>query len=481
MSSNSVSLGSAGIIHFPLEIGSIERFCIICHDDLKWPVFCDQCKTSVCYDCLKTWLGCKEECPTCRKPAQLEYYTNRKDWYGCAKDGRLVEFYCEKCVDCLCRNCLENGENHLRHPIRNLDELRKGTMDVVYKLLESNNAIRVEELKLSETSGTVEDQTMKALNEIRLHLTQGFPLELARNRDIVDKKIKDVIHFVPCGWTKHSYDLPNAEYFEKRVKIDHLQKDKTVFSASDTAGNAWELTVYPNGFSDAKDKFWSVFLKLVRGNPTIYEYKFTIFLATGGVLAEYYALDQFVVGGESLACQRLVQIKEAKAKALDKHQQYELSYGIRQVDLAYGLRCVAALASNKPKKLNYKTFTFAVNNFMAKKLNDRIVFSDVVYDSQNIAWRFRIDCNGHQEQGQYVSLYLELLYGAGGWFDIFIKLVHPLDPARSFRRDLTHKFTIHSNWGVPHFIEQRQISEYLHADQLKFEYGTRPAFYDQSM
>ena len=61
-------------------------------------------------------------------------------------------------------------------------------------------------------------------------------------------------------------------------------------------------------------------------------------------------------------------------------------------------------------------FKYTVTNFAENKANDRILFSNIVYDQQNIAWRLRIDCNGHEEQGRFISIYLELLNGAAGWY-----------------------------------------------------------------
>lgn len=66
-------------------------------------------------------------------------------------------------------------------------------------------------------------------------------------------------------------------------------------------------------------------------------------------------------------------------------------------------------------RLSFKTFTYLVEKFSEHKSANRILFSKVLLDQQNIAWRLRIDCNGHWEQDQYVSVFLELLNGAEGW------------------------------------------------------------------
>lgn len=66
-------------------------------------------------------------------------------------------------------------------------------------------------------------------------------------------------------------------------------------------------------------------------------------------------------------------------------------------------------------------------------------------------------------------------------FDIYLKLFHPTNPVVEHKRELTHKFTVHSNWGVPHFVSHMDLYRYLCNDELRFEFGMRPAHFDREI
>ncbi|XP_055642543.1 uncharacterized protein LOC129779216 [Toxorhynchites rutilus septentrionalis] len=438
------------------EFWSVERDCLICLDELKWPVFCHNCKKGICYDCLQTWYGTSRICPHCRCPPKSAIGTmiDQKEIYACVKDGGLIEYHCEQCLQCICRKCIGPGGQHFRHCTRSLQELLSETLQ------------SIELLKINIT-GAVEK-----MDKIRALAPHGHPKELVNQitpiREILkiqkfscDFKIQDMAFF------KHSFSIES--FFR--------HQSECVYYAKQTNGNQWKCIVFPNGNSDARQKFVSLYLELSKGIASRYEYKFTIYnAASKGVLAEYYAVDDFSEGRRSLACQRLISIEEARAKAVAYNDgKVQLSFEIRPTAACYGLNCAASLANNKYKMLEYKTFSFVVQDFDAKRSLNKIIFSNVVYDQQNIAWRFRIDCNGHQEQGEYVSAYLELLNGAAGWFDIVIEIVHPKDKWRTFRRELTHEFSVHSNWGIPHFKALGDVRDFLDSNTLRFQYGMRPA------
>lgn len=116
-------------------------------------------------------------------------------------------------------------------------------------------------------------------------------------------------------------------------------------------GNRWELTVYPQGFSDGHGRSVSVYLTLAAGQPGRYEYRYVIYEGSGlKPLAEYLAVDDFVVGSKSQGCQRLVQIDQAKRYGVDKSGGYQLAFGVRQTDAGYGPKCATGLIANKNKK-----------------------------------------------------------------------------------------------------------------------------------
>lgn len=254
-----------------------------------------------------------------------------------------------------------------------------------------------------------------------------------------------------------------------------------IFSAADGKGNVWELTVYPKGFSDAKGKFVSLYLKLLRGIPARYEYWFKILDKNGHKpLETYNAVDDFIIGSQSLACQRLIHLNEAFSKCLSI-EGYNMAFAVKPTNPIYAEECAAALLQNKILRLDYNTFAWTLKNFAVKKHANKIEFSTVMFDRQKISWRLRIDCNGHWEQGLYISVFLELLNGAKGWFDVFIKVFNPLVPTVQHKRELTHQFTVHSNWGVPHFVGHDELHRFLHNDELRFEFGTRPSHIDQEI
>ncbi|XP_058447965.1 uncharacterized protein LOC131428222 [Malaya genurostris] len=446
-------------IILPKEIGSIDQNCIICFDTLKWAVFCSRCNQSTCFECIKTWLTEKNDCPKCRRPCRLSEYSEQKELYSCCKDGSLIEYYCEKCNECFCRNCLGKKGPHYRHPVRSLDVLRKETIDALDTLKEL--------------------QSKDALKNIKALIREGVPRELVRQRKSVEREIDEVLPTLPGEPPRSTYRLPNAAFSEVRTKnivLDGSGVERCV--ANDEYGNVWELTVHPYGVKEVEEKFISLFLKLVDGTPMRYEYRFSMHTVTSPEpLAEYYALDDFGIGTESKACQRLISLEAARNKT--GSYGYQIMFGTRPTDMLYGLQCAKHLATNKHKRLDFKTFTFRVERFHENRKNDAIIFSEVMYDQQNIAWRFRIDCNGHQEQGQYISTYLELLNGAKGWFDIFIEIVHPKDTMQSFRKHLTHEFEVHSNWGIPHFLNCDRTEDYLQGDTLLFTFGVRPAHIEE--
>ncbi|XP_058818412.1 uncharacterized protein LOC131681575 [Topomyia yanbarensis] len=447
---------ASGEISFPMEIGSIESTCIICFDVLKWAVFCDRCKQSTCYECIGKWLEEKHDCPKCRRQCRLEDYTIQKEHYSCKKDGLLLEYYCDECDQCFCRKCLGKDGPHFRHPVRSLDVLRKETIDAVDVLKKMNSRT--------------------ALENIKALIAKGEPQELVLKRKSVEKEIDKVM--TPAGCPTPKYRLPNATFFEARtnkIAINTSTLEKCV--ATDGYGNSWELTVHPYGVSEAKQKFISVYLKLVNGTPMRYEYKFSMYSASGTKrLAKYYAVDDFGIGSESKGCQRLIWLEAARSKVHDLG--YQIIFGTCPTNMAYSLRCAANLIINKSKRLEFEIFAFRVLNFEENKKNNAIMFSKIMYDQQNIAWRLRVDCNGHQEQDNYISAYIELLNGAKGWFDVFIEMVHPYPP-QSIKRQLTHEFDVHSNWGIPHFVDQYRTREFLNEGNLLFNFGTRPAHIEQ--
>ncbi|XP_065085650.1 uncharacterized protein LOC135707700 [Ochlerotatus camptorhynchus] len=465
-----------GIV-FPLEISLLDETCIICYEKLQWPIFCPQCKQGNCYECLGRWFQQKQECPKCRHVFQLQ--ADRRGRYGCPRDGNLIEFYCEQCVECICRACTGNLSPHYRHPVRSLDALRREMVDA-FKAMENKMNLQLVEVACSFGYGG--DIAKKALQKIKSLIPMGSPLEWVQQQRAIQTEIDKIIQPVIAGnaqQTTSSYYLPNTDFEEKTFFLTETNTEQ-LLSATDRQGNTWELTVYPGGYSDAKGKFISLYLKLVRGTPLRYEYRFKIFDKGNQPLETYYAVDDFTVGSQSTACQRLIDINQARQKAWGV-KGYQIAFATRPTDPMYGLRCATALAENKLKRLNYRTFTYMVHKFSYNKVANRILFSNIMFDHQNISWRFRIDCNGHWEQGEYVSVFLELLNGVEGWFDIFIKVYNPNNPTISFKRELTHKFTVHSNWGVPHFIHQSAVYPYLCNDQLKFDFGMRPAYVEKEM
>ncbi|XP_062556059.1 uncharacterized protein LOC134220926 [Armigeres subalbatus] len=433
-------------INFPLEVGTRDANCTICHEKLNWAVFCPRCQHGNCFQCLKKWHNVKRECPTCRYTVQLAGTEEVRQRYGCAQDGNLVEYYCEQCLVCFCGKCYSNPSNvHYKHAVRMVDVLRKDIMQLINSNVFADNSL----VLIKSIMGT------------------GSPHEIVRQRRVL------------LSILDHSNIVLPSKMFEKSIKLVNVNVEKQVFSATDYNGNVWELTVYPNGFSDGKGKFISLYLRLIKGIPTRYEYCFKIFDKNGYQPMETYsAVDDFDIGSESLACQRLIHINEAYGKCLST-AGYNMAFSVKPTNPNYKEECAAALLRNKQVRLAYNTFSWTLKNFEVKKLANKIEFSPVVFDQQKISWRLRVDCNGHWEQGMYVSVFLELLDGAKGWFDIFIKLCNPLAPAQQHMRELTHEFTVHSNWGVPHYVRHTELYRYLHNDELRFEFGIRPAHVDQ--
>lgn len=439
-------------INFPLEVGTIDADCTICYDELKWPVFCPRCKHGNCFRCLENWYNQKQECPVCRHVFQITEAEELRKRYGCPMDGNVVYYYCEQCLECFCEKCRVNPTNgHFRHAVRKVDILRKEIMQSVELLTEK------------KING---DIVKNSLVQIKTIMPKGSPHELVRQRRVLQSILDRLKKAVP------------PEMFEKIIKLTNTKAEKQIFSATDHAKNVWELTVYPNGFSDAVGKFISLYLKLVQGIPARYEYCFKILDKNGREAIETYsAVDDFAIGGQSLACQRLIHVNEAFSNCLTAGG-YNMAFSVKPTNPKYAEDCVAALLRNKLLHLDYDTFSWTLKNFAAKKYANKIEFSPIKFDRQKISWRLRIDCNGHWEQGLYLSVFLELLNGAKGWFDVFIKIFNPMNPAEQHRRELTHEFTVHSNWGVPHFVSHAELYRYLQNDELRFEFGMRPAHFD---
>lgn len=450
-------MANNGIL-FPLEIGSVDLNCIICFEKLQWAVFCPRCKQGNCYHCLERWFTNKRQCPKCRYGFQMPA---GKYWYSCTTDANLVEFFCEQCNVCICRECRRNPSNeHIRHTVRSLDALRKEMIDATKDLKSEVDVLKV----------------------IKSLILVGNPLEWVQQRLSIQALIKNLKPIIVenCENSTHCYNLPGVKFFECSFFLSETNGEKQLFSDNDQHGNTWELTAYPGGYSDAKGKFISLYLKLIQGTPMLYEYRFMIFDTNTLPLESYFAVDNFTVGSQSMACQRLISIDQARLKASVKNG-YRMAYATRPTNPEYGIRCAIVLAENRYQRTNFKKFTYTVQKFSDHKSANRILFSNIILDQQNISWRFRIDCNGHWEQNEYISVFLELLNGTEGWFDIFIKMVNLSNPAISFERKLTHKFSVHSNWGVPHFMQQSALYKYLHDDQLVFQFGMRPAHVEMEL
>uniref|UniRef100_A0A8D8KAS7 E3 ubiquitin-protein ligase TRIM37 n=1 Tax=Culex pipiens TaxID=7175 RepID=A0A8D8KAS7_CULPI len=478
-------------IKLPLELDKVEINCMICLEEMSFPVFCRQCKQGTCFDCLVLWFGqsAKQECPKCRLQTSIGTVAlERKTQYSCPREGHLVRYFCQQCDECLCRECYTAGEGpHGRHAKQALDDLRREIFDGIGRIRavigggDGDDLSRLLSTACSFTPGGCQ----KALSTIAGLLPCGNPQEMVRQRRAVLAEIEKVapVKTVPklTQGKNPAYILPNEKFFEYRCQVKSPSATFQSYSAEDLHGNRWEMTVYPQGFSDGHGRSVSVYLTLAAGQPGRYEYSYVMYEGSGlKPLAEYLAVDDFVVGSKSQGCQRLVQIDQAKRYGVDKSGGYQLAFGVRQTDGGYGPKCATGLIANKNKNLPFKSFLYTVRDYPAQRNADRILFSNLMYDHQNMAWRLRVDCNGHQEKGQFCSAYLVLLNGAEGWFDIFIKLVHPTIPELSIKRELTHYFTVHSSWGVPHFIDQMQINDFMIGpNQLKFEYGMRPARFNQ--
>lgn len=477
-------------IKLPLELDKVESSCMICLEELNFPVFCRQCKQGSCYNCLVLWFGQsqKQECPKCRLQTSIETVAiERKSQYSCHREGNLVRYFCLQCDVCLCRECYAAPDGtHVRHAKESLDDLRKQILDGIGRIRALTGSGGEDLSRLLNTACSITPGgCQKALATIGGLLPGGTPHEMVLQRRAVLGEIEKVapVKTVPklAQGKNPSYISPNEKFFEYRCQVNSPSATLQTFSAEDLHGNRWELSVYPQGFSDGHGRSVSLYLTLAAGRAGRYEYKYVIYDTAGAKpLAEYLAVDNFVVGSKSQGCQRLIQIEQAKRYAVDRMGGYQMAFGVRETDAGYGPKCAANLVANKGRNLAFKSYLFTVRDYPAQRNADRILFSNLVYDHQNMAWRIRVDCNGHQENGQFCSVYLVLLNGAEGWFDIFIKLVHPTIPELSIRRELTHYFTVHSSWGVPHFIDQMQINDYMIGpNQLKFEYGMRPARRDQ--
>lgn len=433
-------------INFPLEVGNVDADCSICLQELQWPVFCPRCRQGNCFNCLEQWFRTKPECPACRHLFQLNDREKLRSKYACPQDGNLVEFYCEQCLDCFCAKCRVNtGGKHYRHSVRTVDALRK---DIVTEVNALSKVL------------------VQTLDKFKSLMLTGSPFELVQQRRVFQSEFDR---------------LKVTTSNEVKILLTDVHGEKQDFTATDPLGNVWQLNVYPNGFSDARGKFISVYLKLVHGKQARYEYQFKILDKNGSKPIESYsAVDDFSIGSRSLACQRLIHLNEARQQCLTA-KGYNMVFVSKPTNPTYGIECAAALAQNKRLRHDYRKFTWTVRNFTAKRVANKIEFSSIMYDQQKISWRFRIDCNGHWEQGSYISVFLELLNGAEGWFDVFIKLFNPMNPINQHKRELTHKFTVHSNWGVPHFVSHWDLNPFLSNDELHFEFGMRPAHIEQEI
>ncbi|XP_055550322.1 uncharacterized protein LOC129732914 [Wyeomyia smithii] len=445
-------------INFPEEICTIDSTCIICLDAVKYPVLCPGCKQSTCFDCIQKWITQTDSCPKCRRKSRIDEYIIQKERYSCAKDGWIADYYCEQCNELCCRNCLGKNGPHYRHRARMFDLLMQEIKENV------------------EALNNVENAT-DALSKIRALVPRGDPHEFVRQRIPVERELAKFLPAIGRGWPQPAYNVPGLEYSEFRFYVK--QSDQQVFLNNDVYGNQWKVIVYRRGYSDAQGKFLSLYLELVRGTPARYEYMFQ-FYGNGNYepISKYFAVDDLAVGTQTKGCQRLISITEANEK-FGSGSDWLIACGVRLTDLMYGLKCAAALSVNIKKKLDYKNFSFTLHSYSVLQRRDKIIFSEPAYDQQNIAWRLRIDTNGHEEQGQHLSAYLVLLNGTPGWYEFYIKLIHPTRSDESIRKEFCHFFEFHSSWGVSQFVDQIGLQHFLINDQLKFEYGMRPARSEQ--
>lgn len=205
---------------------------------------------------------------------------------------------------------------------------------------------------LSETNNLARSEANgKVLNKIKSLIRVGNPSEWVEQRRAVYAEIATLKPMISANdqSTTVLYNLPNTDFFETSFFLTETNAESQLFSVEDKHGNAWELTVYPGGYSDAKGKFISLYLKLTAGSPKRYEYRFRIFDSNNRPLESYCAVDDFTVGSQSIACQRLISINQARLKA-DVKNSYKMAFATRPTDQMYGHRCATALAENRAKR-----------------------------------------------------------------------------------------------------------------------------------
>uniref|UniRef100_A0A182VWI6 RING-type domain-containing protein n=1 Tax=Anopheles minimus TaxID=112268 RepID=A0A182VWI6_9DIPT len=131
--------------------------CTICFGRLDDPHLCPQCSKLYCYECIGEWLdsGISQSCPNCKITLQLDQLVKVR-WFDdiqklqqnlrtlstsaddsqlaiqtdsgtdnerCPMHGKLVNFYCSSCKQCICEVCATDAEEgrHRDHTFKALN------------------------------------------------------------------------------------------------------------------------------------------------------------------------------------------------------------------------------------------------------------------------------------------------------------------------------------------------------------------------
>ncbi|XP_053658914.1 E3 ubiquitin-protein ligase TRIM37-like [Anopheles marshallii] len=150
--------------------------CTICFGRLDDPHLCPQCSKLYCYDCIGEWLdsGISKSCPNCKIVLQLDQLVKVR-WFDdiqklqqklrtlsasdtedallmkqaintesgtdnelCAMHGKIVNFYCSTCKQCICEVCATNVTEgrHRDHTFKALHVTYEQHVDVLNNELE---------------------------------------------------------------------------------------------------------------------------------------------------------------------------------------------------------------------------------------------------------------------------------------------------------------------------------------------------------
>ncbi|XP_055640330.1 uncharacterized protein LOC129777832 [Toxorhynchites rutilus septentrionalis] len=287
-----------------------------------------------------------------------------------------------------------------------------------------------------------------------------------------------------------TYPEYNSNIFVMRNFSSLRQNSEDMCSENsyDDLGCCWRLIVYSNGDKNGRDKWLSVYLRLLEGIPGSYEYCVELLHNDPTRTIKMEGTQTFEIQ-EKFGWSNFARLDMICANGYinEEHDSLYFRFSLRPPN--YKVKCESQhqLRSDLKRENEllkrelipeYNTITYTLKNFSELQQKDGFVYSDPLCDDLGFTWRLLIYTNGHNEgRGCHLSVYLILFEGvSGSRFEYRVELLHR-NPTANIKMEGVNVFKLKKIWGWPQYIHHDRLRQegYLSEDNsLEFRLSICP-------